>query len=428
MMKVYIETYGCSANQSESEIMAGLVKKEGYTIINELDDSDFVIINTCFVKSPTEEKILRRITDIQKKYPKKELIIGGCMPEVINRKLLRLAPRSALISTHNITRIVEAIKKLGNNEKVNFVGKTQESKLCMPKIRKNRLVGITEISQGCNGKCSYCCVKLAKGNLYCYSPQKIIQDVTNALEEGCREIWITSQDNGAYSFKGMKLPGLIAGICKIPGDFKVRIGMINPDHVLTFTDGLIEAYRSEKVFKFVHLPIQSGSNTVLGKMNRFYGNADVLKIVKKLRKELPLITISTDVIVGFPTETESDFLKTKELLERMKPDIVNVSKFGAREGTDAKKMKPLDSKVVKKRSVEMSIFVKSKSEERNKIWSGWTGEIFISGKGRKKNQYKGRNISYKPVLVESQKNLLGKTVEVEITDYSVTHLVGRIKD
>jgi MiaB-like tRNA modifying enzyme len=365
---------------------------------------------------------MHRISEMVRDHPGKKLIIAGCMPEVMGRQLRSIAPDASMVSTHNITRIAEAAERVAGGERVMLVGKTDEKKLCRPRARKNRLVGITELSQGCDGNCSYCCVRLAKGSLHCYSPNDIVKDVESALGEGCREVWLTSQDTAAYLFAGTRLPGLVDMICGMGGDFRVRIGMMDADNVIGISEDLAKAYKSEKVYKFLHLPVQSGSDRMLGLMRRKYKVSDFIRIVSKFRKSIPGITISTDVIVGFPGETPEDFRETVGLIERIRPDIVNVSKFGTRPGTEAAKMPPLDNRTIKERSRELSRIVRDIALERNKEWIGWEGPVLITGKGKREHQFMGRNHAYKPVLVESEKDLLGKTVRVKVNKAEVTHL------
>jgi MiaB-like tRNA modifying enzyme len=342
----------------------------------------------------------------------------------MGRKLRIITPNAGQVSTHNITKIVEAVKKMAKGEKIIFVGKSKEKKLCSKRIRKNQFIGITEISHGCDGRCSYCCVRLAKGKLHCYPPKDILKDAGNAIKDGCREIWLTSQDNAAYNHNGKGLPWLIDKICRLDYDFKIRIGMMDPNNVIKIMDDLIEVYKNDKVYKFLHLPVQSGSDKILKKMRRKYRVSDFLEIVSEFRKSIPPITLSTDIIVGLPGESKEDFSKTVKLIEKIQPDIVNVSKFSPRPGTEATEMPQLDKKIIKLRSAEISKFVRDIALERNKRWVGWKGEILVTENGTKKNQYAGRNFAYRPVLVESEKELMGKKVNVMIKKAEVTHLVG----
>ncbi|MBN2330879.1 MAG: tRNA (N(6)-L-threonylcarbamoyladenosine(37)-C(2))-methylthiotransferase [Candidatus Aenigmarchaeota archaeon] len=422
--KIFMETYGCSANQSESEIMGGLLANAGFRLENAMEDSDFVILNTCFVKTPTEQKIMERIRGISRDFPGKKLVIAGCMPEVRAREIGRAAPLASMVSTHNITRIVDAVKRTAGGERAIFVGKSGEMGLCCPRLRRNSLVGITEISQGCNGKCSYCCVRLAKGTLRCYAPDDIVRDVTGAVKSGCKEIWLTSQDNASYGREGTRLPELIGRVCAIRGDFRTRIGMLGPNNVMPILRGIISAYKNEKVYKFLHLPAQSGSDRVLGRMNREYAAKDIIRIVNEFRKSIPSIALSTDVIVGFPGETDMDFNRTVKLLEQVRPDVVNVSKFGARPGTPAFGMPGLDDRTIKGRSAGISGIVRKISLEKNMEWVGREAEILVTERGRLQGQYIGRNCSYKPVLVTGKENLLGKKLSVKISGAGEAHLSG----
>jgi threonylcarbamoyladenosine tRNA methylthiotransferase CDKAL1 len=420
----YIETYGCAANQAESETMAGILREAGFALAESPEEGGLIIVNTCFVKTPTEQKIKYRIRSLTRKYPEKGLIIAGCMPEVLSKELQTLAPSAGLVGTHSVTRIAEAAERSCRGERVSFTGKTKERKLGSPRVRGNRLVGITEISQGCNGSCAYCCVRLAKGRLHCYPPEDIAKDVENAVMEGCREIWLTSQDNASYSCGGVRLPGLAKKVCAIGGGFAVRIGMMNPDSVMKIADGLIGAYRSPKVYKFLHIPVQSGSDAVLSRMGRNYSAGDFLSLVSRFRREIPGITISTDIIVGFPGESDEDFLKTADMIKSVKPDIVNVSKFGSRPGTEAAGMEQLEGRIIKSRSARLSSIVRGISLERNREWTRWKGEVLVTERGKRKCQYIGRNFAYKPVLLESTRDLLGSRVSVIIEGAAETHLEG----
>ena len=421
MPSIYIETYGCSASQAEAEMIAGLLKQTNFNIVKNEREADLIIVVTCYVKSPSEQRILFRI----KQLSKKKLIIAGCMPEGIYQKLTVVAPEASLVSTHHVKDIVEAVKKTFQGKRVEYLGKSEEIKLCLPRIRKNPVINIVPISSGCNSNCTYCCVKLAKGKLFSYPKELIIEEIESSLKEGCREIWLTAQDTASYGFnRGEKLPELLKDISKIPGDFFVRVGMMNIRNVMTIASSLVEAFNNEKIYKFVHLPLQSGSDKVLASMKRGYTVSQFEKIIDLFK---PLnCQIWTDIIVGYPTEGEEDFLKTLNIIKKIKPDWVNASKFGARPGTEAAMLKSLPSKVVKERSRTASELVRKISLEKNKEWIGWEGEVLISEKGKKNGQWIGRNFAYKPVLISSKDNLLGKIANTKITEAIHSHLIGTI--
>ena len=337
--------------------MKGLVRQAGLEITNNPDVADILVINTCIVKEPTEKKIERRISDLIKLYPKKPLIIAGCMPQV--RKIKQ--ENIFLLGTHHIKDITKLIRKIYENKvDEDFVSERNEEKLCLPKIPEKRDVGITQISEGCVGNCTFCITRLAKGKLFSYSEEKILKNIKNDLQSGAKEIWITSQDNAAYGLdKGKrKLPDLLRKILSLKGKFKVRVGMMNPENVLPILDELVEIYKHKKMKKFLHIPVQSGSNKILKLMNRRYKVEDFIKIVDSFKKEIPDLTLWTDIIVGFPGETEKDFEESLNLVKKIKPSFINISRFWVRKGTLAEKMKQLPQQEVKKRVKKLTSLFK----------------------------------------------------------------------
>ena len=362
-MNIYIETYGCSANQNNGEIMAGLLSRAGHIIVNNENIADICILNSCIVKGPTLQKMLSRI----KQLSRKKLIVAGCMPDVFSQSILKIAPKASLVGSHHVNEIVRAVKSLIERKQVSLIkegdllgnlGSIQkEERLCKPKNYKNKIIGITQISEGCLGDCSYCVVRLVKGHLHSYPAESIIKNIQNDLQSGCKEIWLTSQDCASYGLdnpnKKIFLPELLEKILSLKGKFIVRLGMSNPNHIISIADELIELYKHKKMFKFLHIPLQSGSNKILKLMNRKYNAEDFAKIIIKFRKEIPEITISTDIIAGFPTETDSDFNETLNLLNKTKPDIINISRYWPMPGTKAALMPQLEQKVVMKRTDEL---------------------------------------------------------------------------
>ncbi len=350
---LYFETYGCVANKNNTEIMKGLALQSGLQITNNIDIADILVINTCIVKGRTEKKIERRIKDLLQL--NKTIIIAGCMPEVRSKKLQKLFDEKELylLGTHHVKDICKLVKKIIDERYTSeeFLEFQNEQKLLTGKIPEKKDVGITQISEGCIGNCSFCLTKLAKHKLYSYPQEKIIENIKNDLDSGAKIIHITSQDNASYGLdKGeQKLPELLKKIIQLKGKFKIKIGMMNPNNVLPILDKLIEIYKNEKIEKFIHIPLQSGSDKILEKMNRKYQVKDFVKIINKFRKEIPDIIIWTDIIIGFPGETEKDFQKTLNIIKQIKPDFINYSRFWSMKGTKAEKMKQLDVKIVKQR-------------------------------------------------------------------------------
>jgi MiaB/RimO family radical SAM methylthiotransferase len=255
----------------------------------------------------------------------------------------------------------------------------------------------------------------------------IRQDVKSHLKTGCREIWITSNDTGAYMVEQggkQKLSELLENILSVPLDFKVRVGMMNPGNTITILDQLIEIYKNPKMFKFLHIPVQAGNNEILKSMNRRYSAEDFINVVEAFRKEIPEITISTDIIVGFPSETEEQFNDSLKIIQKTRPDVLNISRYAAREGTIAAKMKQLSTNELKRRSRLMTELYRKIAFENNRKWLGWKGKILIDEEG-KNNSWIGRNYCYKPVIVKGNFKL-GYEIEVRIFDSTSFDLRGEI--
>ena len=405
-------------NNADSEIMSGLLAEKGFKISK---NSDLIIVNTCTVKTPTERKILKRLRELEKEG--KNVIVTGCIPAA-QPNIADDFRKFSFLGT-NVSDIEVAVQSVLKGDRFVKISIDRELDL-EKKLRSNVLVEIVPIAQGCVGNCSYCITKLARGNLKSISEEKLLTRVKKAINENVKEIWLTAQDTGAYGFDiGKNLPDLLNRISDIDGKFFVRIGMMNPNHVKKIFDGLIESYKSKKIYKFLHVPVQSGDDEILKKMNRQYTVKDFKNIVEKFREEIPDITISTDVIVGFPEENEKQFQNTIDLIMDVKPDVLNISRFWSRPGTSAEKMKQFPGRETKRRSRMMNELFRKIGLERNKRWVGWEGEVLISDVG-KYSGYCARNFAYKPIILKSEKNLLGKFVKVRINDATRYDLRGEI--
>jgi MiaB-like tRNA modifying enzyme len=418
--KIFAEVYGCSANVADFEIALGLLRRNGYRIVDDAEESDLNIIFTCIVKTPTANRMIHRIRELTKL--KKPLIVAGCMSKTERKTVEKINPKASLVGPDSIEMVPEVVRKTLSGKKVVFTKDLRKPKICLPRVRRNHLIDIVPIAIGCLSNCSYCEVKFARGKLFSYPPRMIVEEVKQAIKNGCKELWITSQDNSCYGRDiNTNLPELLNEVCKVEGKFFVRVGMMNPMHVKDIIDELIESYRSKKIFKFLHLPVQSGSSRILELMNRGYTVNDFRRIVKKFRKEFPFLTLSTDVIVGFPGEEEKDFQKTVKLIREVKPDIVNVSKFGARPGTKAAEMEQLPRSVIDDRTKRLVRMIDKIKLANNKKWLNWEGEVLIDEKGKKGGMV-GRNFAYKPVLTEGR---LGTFKRVKIIGIKPTFLVGK---
>jgi len=405
--------------------MIGLLDEAGYSLTN-LEEAEYVLINTCGVKQPTEDRVISTLKQLS--FLNKKLIISGCLPRINFERIIKTVPKfSAMLDSKSLHLIVDIIRKIdeGQNKLILFSDKPP-TKPSLPKYLTNPIIGIVQIAEGCAMMCTYCCTRFARGSPYCYPYYEIVKEAHRLIKIGCKEIWITSQDNGIYNFEGTKLPDILKKICEVEGEFFVRVGMINPIHMKLILKSLIKSYLSEKVYKFLHLPLQSASVRILELMKRGYSQRTVIEIINEFRKCIPSLTLSTDIIVGFPTEEDADFEETIKFVQKLQPDIVNISKFGARPGTEASKFKQLPYSIVNRRCKELVQIVRELSYEKNLNWLGWSGKCLINEKGKKDGTWMGRNFAYKPIVLKSEKSILGKFLEVEIVEGKNTYLVGKL--
>jgi MiaB/RimO family radical SAM methylthiotransferase len=242
---------------------------------------------------------------------------------------------------------------------------------------------------------------LVKAGLKSYRPGDIVRQIRTDLTYGCKEIWLSSTDNGCYGRDiGTDLAYLLRQCCEVGGDFKIRVGMMNPMYIPQLLHKLVNVYlQNHQIMKFLHIPVQSGSDRILRKMKRGHSARTFLDAVHGFRKRIPEVTIATDVIVGFPSETEEDFQQTVDLLQAAQPDIVNLSKYSARPGVSASSEKKIASHITKKRTQRLDKIVKDISLARNSRWIGWTGDVIIDEIAE--NYIQGRNYAYKPIVLDT---------------------------
>ncbi len=420
MAKIFVEAYGCSASFGDSEMISGLIQNGGHILVENSSESDLNIVVTCSVKDSTANKMMYRIKSLKSK----PLIVAGCLPKAEQSSVEKFADQASLLGPNSLGKTLQIINSTLNGRKQIALEDSDLSKVGLPKVRLNPSVGIVEIASGCMSECTFCQTKLSKGDLSSYRLGDIVRQVQTEIKEGCKEVWLTSTDNGCYGFDiGTDLPSLVNAVVEIPEDFMIRVGMMNPMYMPRIKDRLIESYDNDKVFKFLHIPVQSGSDKVLHDMKRGHTAGTFREIVKMARERFSQFTISTDIIVGFPSETEEDFQKTISLLDETKPDTVNLSRYSARPGTDAAELKQMDAAEAKRRSKIIFEQISKLSIESNRKWIGWKGKVLFDE--MTDEGIKGRNFAYKPVSVVD-KVAIGESHIVEITDASVKRLVGKI--
>ena len=420
MAKIWVEAYGCSASYADSEIISGLVINGGHTLANSSEESDLNLIVTCSVKDATANKMIHRIKSLKSK----PLIVAGCLPKAEQETVEKFSEKASLLGPNSLGKTLQVINSTLKGVRKIELADTDVSKVGLPKIRLNPTVGIVEIASGCMSECTFCQTKLSKGDLTSYRIGDIVRQVQHEVDEGCREIWLTSTDNGCYGFDvGTDLPELINAISEIPKEFSIRVGMMNPMYMPRIREGLLKSFENYKVFKFLHVPVQCGSDKVLNDMKRGHTSETFRDVTNKFRKKFPEFTISTDIIVGFPTETKEDFEKTVELIKETKPDIVNLSRYSARPGTEAAEWEQVDVTEVKRRSKEIFNLTNQISRENNQDWIGWKGDVLFDENSD--DGIRGRNFAYKPIFVKEPIKI-GQSRCVKIVGATNHSLVGEI--
>lgn len=302
-LRVCIVTYGCRYNFGDSAKLAEVLKSRGCSITTSPEHADAVIVNTCTVVGSTERRMLRRLSALRDR----ELYVTGCMVET-QKEAIQAVCDPIIISPGEIQELYRNIGTVSPGS-----------------------IGIVQIAQGCNGACTYCITRFARGPLRSFPPEEIKRQVQAFASIGAVEIQLTAQDVSSYGTDtGQTLATLLSDLTRISGNYRIRVGMMNPATVLPILDDLVNAFSDERIFKFIHLPVQSGSDRVLERMGRRYTVKDFCTIVNAFRKQYPEIQVATDIITGFCGETEEDFSSSCNLIRKMRPCKVNITRYSRR--------------------------------------------------------------------------------------------------
>ncbi|MFA5086372.1 MAG: tRNA (N(6)-L-threonylcarbamoyladenosine(37)-C(2))-methylthiotransferase [Candidatus Paceibacterota bacterium] len=419
-MKFCLKTYGCKMNRADSELMRGILSSDFKEASEK--EADLFILNSCGVVEKTERKILKEAAALKEKG--KKVIISGCLPLISFEACREIA--DGLIGPTNISSIGELAEKVLKGKKEVIIGNevADKAELCSGKKRtdKDTCSAIVSIAEGCLGSCSYCITRFARKRLNSFERKNIVKEIEGALSSEFKEIQLTSQDLAVYGMdKGKQdLPGLLEDISRIEGDFRVKLGMMNPGHAKKILKGLLSAYKSDKLYKFIHLPLQSGDDELLKKMNRGYSISDFLEIVSAFRREFKESIIATDIIVGHPLETEESFKRTVALIKKVKPEVLHIFKFSKRKGTPDSNLKDLPDRIKKDRSRIVSELFEKYNLEKNKKYKGKKLKVLIIEK--RKGKCLARTDSGRAVVLDKGK--IEERVEVKIVDYRWNYLIG----
>lgn len=431
-----IKTYGCQMNVHESEKIAGQLQTLGYEETQTAEDADVIVFNTCCVRENAEQHAFGNIGMYKKlKKEKKDLVIAvcGCMTQQgeFAKKLSATFPFvDVIIGTYNIDEFGKILQKTVDTKKrvVEILDKNGDICEEITPYRSSYPNAWVNIAYGCNNFCTYCIVPYVRGRERSRLPENVVDEVKNLVNEGYKEITLLGQNVNSYGHdlkNDVGFASLLDEIGKIEGKFRLRF-MSN--HPKDLTEDVIEAIkRNPHACHAIHLPVQSGSNRILSLMNRRYSVEKYLSQIESIRKIIPDCAITTDIIVGFPTETEEDFTDTVKLVETVKFDGAFTFVYSKREGTKAAIMDgQIDPEIQKDRIMRLIDVQNELNRKESLTYVGKTVEILVEDFDEKKNSYMGRDERGKMAYFSCDENVIGKFVNVKITSAGGMSLMGEI--
>ncbi len=437
--RAHITTFGCQMNEHDSEILMGLLLQRGYEKSETREASDIEIVNTCSVRENADNRFFGYLGQLKKLKEQKDeflVCVCGCMMQqqsIIDKLKSSYPWVDVVVGTHNLHRAPQLIDMAyqAKERQMEIISQSEEIVEGLPADRLFKHKALVNIMYGCNNFCTYCIVPYTRGREKSRASYEIIREIRKLANDGVKEVMLLGQNVNSY--KGIDSNGkpitfaqLINEIAKIDGISRIRFMTSHPKDI---SQELIDTFKTcSKLCKYIHLPVQSGSNRVLKKMNRRYTREDYLEKIRKLKEAVPDITISTDIIVGFPGETEEDFQDTLDLIQEVEYDSAFTFLYSIRKGTPAEKFEEQIPETVKHERFERLVkLVNEISEKKNKTYVGKTLKVLFDSKSKKKStSYSGRTDGFKLVNVESGRNLSGIEAEVIITEGKTFSLEGKL--
>ena len=443
-LKYNILTMGCQLNENDSEKICGVVEKMGYTLTNNVLNADLIIYNTCCVRENAEEKLFGKLGEVKKLKETKGTIIaiGGCMMQEkhIVEKIKKSYKYDVIFGTHTLHQfpkdLYEAI--LDNKKITDILDIDGEIIEGLPIKRNDNIRASVTIMNGCNNFCTYCIVPYVRGRERSRNPEAILNEIKELAQKGYKEITLLGQNVNSYmrverekgecTSKINSFAKLLKAVNEIKGIEIIRF--ISP-HPKDFTDDVIEAIRDcDKVSKFIHLPLQSGSSKVLKAMNRVYTKEQYLDLVDKMKKTIPNVKFSTDIIVGFPGEDEQDFEDTLDVVRKVRYEQAFMFIYSRRKGTPADKMDTqIPEEIKHKRFDRLKQLYEEIIAENNKEYIGTTQKILVEGYSKTNDEFlTGRTVTNKVVIFKGDGKLIGNIIDIEIISEHMWYLKGESKE
>ncbi|MBF1146985.1 MAG: tRNA (N6-isopentenyl adenosine(37)-C2)-methylthiotransferase MiaB [[Eubacterium] sulci] len=430
----HITTFGCQMNEHDSEVIDGLLTERGFSSVKERKDASIVIINTCSVRDNADKRFFGTLGQLKKRKesdPSFIVCVCGCMMQqqrVVDTIKAKYPWVDVIFGTNSIHHIPELIEKVAiEKEKVvDIIENTEEVVEGLPAKRLFDHKALVNIMFGCNNFCTYCIVPYTRGREKSRAPEAIVAEVKGLVADGVKEIMLLGQNVNSYDGNGTSFAELLKMLNDVDGLERIRFMTSNPKDL---SDELIEAFAvCDKLCRNLHLPIQSGSNRVLKRMNRKYTREDYLKLIEKLRKTVPNITLSTDIIVGFPGETNEDFEETLSIVKEVEYDSAFTFIYSIRKGTPAEKFEDQIEESEKHRRFDLLVSaVNEISEKKNKAYQDRVEKVLVDGVSKNdKSTLTGRTDGFKLVNFAGKKELIGSIVDVKITDAKTFSLFGEV--
>ena len=438
-----LQTFGCQMNEKQSEVVAGIMDEIGFKR-QETEDADVVIYNTCTVRENANLKVygrLGKLHSLKKSNPDMKIALFGCMmqeKQVVDKIQKDYPFVNLVFGTHNIFKFAELFYEMENRDSqlIDIWEGTDKIVEELPTERNYSFKSGVNIMFGCNNFCSYCIVPYVRGRERSRKAEDILKEVQELADKGYKEITLLGQNVNSYmrmekvENKNEKITSfaeLLYEVNKIEGIERIRF--VSP-HPKDFTDDVIEAIKKcDKVCKLIHLPLQSGNTKVLKEMNRKYTKEQYLNLVEKMKKEIPNVTFSTDIIVGFPGETDEEFEDTLDVVEKVNFEQVYMFIYSRRVGTPADKMEnqvPEEQKHIRFNKLKM--LVEHQIANKNKQYIDTKQKVLVEGKSKNNdNMLTGRTDSNKVVIFEGEDNLIGKVIDLKIVSEHMWYLKGKIK-
>ena len=430
----HITTFGCQMNEHDSEVIDGLLTERGFSSVKERKDASIVIINTCSVRDNADKRFFGTLGQLKKRKesdPSFIVCVCGCMMQqqrVVDTIKAKYPWVDVIFGTNSIHHIPELIEKVASEKEkvVDIIENTEEIVEGLPAKRLFDHKALVNIMFGCNNFCTYCIVPYTRGREKSRAPEAIVTEVKGLVADGVKEIMLLGQNVNSYDGNGTSFAELLKMLNDVDGLERIRFMTSNPKDL---SDELIEAFAvCDKLCKNLHLPIQSGSNRVLKRMNRKYTREDYLKLIEKLRKTVPDITLSTDIIVGFPGESNEDFEETLSIVKEVEYDSAFTFIYSIRKGTPAEKFEDQIEESEKHRRFDLLVdAVNEISEKKSKAYQDRVEKVLVDGVSKNdKSTLTGRTDGFKLVNFAGKKELIGSLVDVKITDAKTFSLFGEV--